>query len=344
MTNHATHTNSTNTADIAIAVTCVVIFALSLIYIEPESKDAAYILGQSVVFALLATIVLRITFLSSAGKKRLAIAYFATLASFFTALIIAGQQRAEREKAALTAIIPELEKDAQALIEARNSRAQFGNKESFTQRPVTSTSISLADDPAAEYRQVQVTLSALMQRQVQMHRDYESELATTGFLTLLDPSRLKSDPTGAKGLVIVQRVRSVVLKHRERSERVLQNLTQDMRQDFSDSGMDRRVVEAFIGGVEKGMVTAQKRAKRLWDLEEEAAAEMGALIALFASAPGWQLKSDNILFPFDEQAAEFNARMSRIDSISKEQEQIRAAADESLRAMVNAFKTVNAKR
>lgn len=345
MTSAVTPQTSTTKTDLIIALACAGAFAMALFYLKPETTSRAYNFGQAIAYAFFAIVVLGVTVLSSAGKKRLVFAYVALLVSFFAGTMIAANQAVEKEKAAINAILPDIEKDAQALLESRDPELKARALEQRIVAPDPTNQASPpsnATDPAGAYRSLQLALSSMFQKQVQMQKDYESDLIATGYSALLDPERLKSDPTGAKGFAILQRAHSVVLKHRARSEAMLGNLPQEARQHFIDSQLPPRAVTAIVEGLEKGASVAQLRAERIWDLEEEVVAELGALLKVFASAQGWQEGSDSFLFPLDEQAAAFNAHTSRIQAIIQEQDAIRKSADEGLKSMVGKLKTLAA--
>lgn len=343
MTSPVTPLNSTSKADLIIAVACAAAFALALFYFKPETTSAAYNFGQAIAYAFFAIVVLGVTALSSAGKKRLAFAYFALLGSFFTGTMIAAQQLVEKERAAINAILPDIEKDAKAFLDSRAPQARESSQTQRTEVPspaIQATPPSGSSDSAEKYRQVQLFLSSLFQRQVNLQNEYSSELNATGYITLLDPVRLKSDPTGFEGFDILQRAHSVVLKHRAKSEAMIENLPREIRQYFTDSQLDPRSVEKIIEGFEKSVAVTQLRAKRSWDLEEAAVAEIRAVLVLFASSPGWQAGTDSLLFPLDGQAAAFNAHMGRIHEITQEQESIRKSADEGLTVMLSKLKSL----
>lgn len=328
----------------SLAAYCLLLILLSVLYAEPDSTDGARIFGQSLVYGLVATIPFSFVAIPDKSNKKVLLAFIVIVLSFQVGRMIAANKQEANAKEALGQIIPEFEKDISRVEDAAktiynttpsNSASVASSKEASLARVTPgSKSMSSQDEAAVQLmQQIQTGFRSVVDRQLAMQKSYQADLAAAGLHSLLDPQRLKADPTGTEGKAILARSRAVLINHRQIFEKHYASIIDDFKQFVPENEHSK----GFYQGMKDSFPRGLEKTTRSWDYEEKILHEFTALVALFKSAQGWEVVNGNLMFPTDTQAEEYNQRLARIDRYSKEQQ---ALIEEGQSGLRNALSTM----
>ncbi|WP_157256690.1 hypothetical protein [Methyloversatilis discipulorum] len=333
-----------STFEWSLAAYCLLLILLSVLYAEPGSTDAARVFGQSLVYGLVAAIPFSLAAIPGKTNKKVLLAFIAIVASFQVGRMIAANTQEANAKEALGQIIPEFEKDVSRVEDA--ARTFYGPtpsdsapdaktpEASLSKVNPGSKSLSSRDEAAVQLmQQIQTGFRWVVDRQLAMQQSYQADLAAAGLNSLLDPQRLKADPTGNQGKAILERSRAALIKHRQIFEKYYGSMIEDFKQFVPENEHSK----GFYRGMRDSFPRGLENTTRSWDYEEKILHEFTALVALFKSAQGWDVVDGNLMFPTDAQAEEYNQRLARIDSYSREQQ---ALIEEGQRGLRNALSTM----
>lgn len=147
----------------------------------------------------------------------------------------------------------------------------------------------------------EVTMKSLMNEAATVHNEYMKALEQAGWMTLLDPARVKRDKGLVESRAIVANATAVVERYRPKAIGVYDTMQQKAALAAFRSDSFRR---EFLDGVNKGVATGKKNTVASWDYEARILKEYGAVVELLARREGhFEIAADNqVVFEADADA------------------------------------------
>lgn len=165
---------------------------------------------------------------------------------------------------------------------------------------------------------VELVSKQLLNDMANAHNEYLAALEGAGWMSLLDAERLKSDTHMQESLRIIQRSEQVMKAHRQKAFAIIESIPDRAQQAPFRSETARR---QFLKGLDVGLVKGRENAEISWGYEAQIIQEYKGIIELLARR--WAHfefdAENNVLFESQSDADDYNARMARVDEITKKQ-------------------------
>ena len=163
---------------------------------------------------------------------------------------------------------------------------------------------------------------------------YSSELNGTGFDQILDVANIRSDPDLSESKRKVEQAQRIVSKYRDLySSRVAALPGLIDKSNLSDS-----LKTQLKAGVAETALKNTNLSERYWESQKGIVTEFGTIIDLLARARGaWKINKDQFEFERQADIDTFNAHLKNIQTLTNEEDAIRAEQIASMKAKIGAF-------
>jgi hypothetical protein len=184
--------------------------------------------------------------------------------------------------------------------------------------PIT-TSFSASPAASGEAGQVERLVKSALARTVAERRNYEAEFQALGWAQVIDPDRLKSDPSALAGSrAMIPRAREIIARCRSRTEA----LHAAARRDIEAADLRPATRRTMLAAMDESAARNKALAAASWDLEEQQIGEIAAVLDLLGSRQGaWQARGGKFVFQRRADLDLFNAHMKNISAAVNKQRQ-----------------------
>lgn len=165
-----------------------------------------------------------------------------------------------------------------------------------------------------------------MNRKVEIHNAYLSEMEAVGWSKLVDADRLKADTMLKESFSIIEKGKSAVKKYKIQNDALLDEARNDLKTlDIAESSKHR-----YAQSLERRISESRVHLDALWGLEEQALVQFENIVKLLAARKGkWIVQDRQILFESQEDLNAFNAYLERVQPLAQQQLLLRQKRDEA---------------
>lgn len=298
--------NSSNRWLVALAVVCAGIIAFGLLISTNTSDDIAYLLGFNFLIALVVWLVFQHTALKRATILAAISSFFVILVALVVSGIVAAKKNQREGATAIREVAVAHSKFAAEV------RANPGANASTPSSPIDTT--QRAKGEFGEYERLMKGYLADIQAQ---RNSYVARLDSSGFVRLLDPTRIAGDRSLSQSKKIIEDAKAIVAEQ-EKATRSLQASFREKLQaaPWNNISVDQ-VLESYDDGVRKG----KPQMVKMWGLERSAVSEYEKIINLLASnRDKWSISIGQIQFSDQATLTQFNQHIETLKAISAEQQ------------------------
>jgi hypothetical protein len=164
-------------------------------------------------------------------------------------------------------------------------------------------------------------------------KSYEAKLTQSGVLDLLDPAALQRNPAVLRDCGATERMRSELTLHRGTMEKRLA----DARNQMLALPGSRDVGEGMVEGFDESMAANRAEFARRWDLGDQSLVELGAICRVLARRT-WKVSGEEIIFSSTRDMEDYNAAITRYNTVYTEQAALEAQAEARARAGIREMK------
>jgi hypothetical protein len=168
----------------------------------------------------------------------------------------------------------------------------------------------------------------------EIQNDYQRELETAGWSTILDPTRLHNDKTFVQSRRILGNAKKAMQRCAARGSAM-----QTMRSKIISLNIDSNLKEKMLQSYDRSVKTWQPKRDRIVVLEEGIVGEVENMINfLEAKSDSWTVIKGEMVFQSDQDADKYNAFLGNIQRYATEQERIKKEAVDATKAALGQMK------
>ncbi len=190
------------------------------------------------------------------------------------------------------------------------------------------------DESAAsgELAILEATLNEYLNQVIANSNAYLTELEAIGYDTLLDGDRIRRDTDLDESQFILARAEVIVDKYEELNVQT----AYDFRDNVAEQAISEESKESFRASFDESLAPSIERASQIWDLERQTLAKVDELLRFLAmSQSSWTTESDQYVFETDKNVEIFNKILGEINTMTEEQEALRALSANNTRDIFN---------
>ncbi len=159
-----------------------------------------------------------------------------------------------------------------------------------------------------------VTAESIAQR-----NEYHAAMEAAGWDRMLDAERLRRDTELRESREIMAVARGLVERYEAKSRELLDG----MPARIAALKLKAATKSAMLAGFEKTAEANRAKLRELWELERRSLAEVeGALQVLASNRRKWSFEDGNFVFSDDRALAAFNARMTAVQALARQQAEL----------------------
>jgi hypothetical protein len=172
----------------------------------------------------------------------------------------------------------------------------------------------------------------MMNEMITVHNDYIAGLSAGGWDNVLNPERIIADADMSGSHAIISHAREQIATCRAQSSRVFTKC----RAKIETLRIGESARRSMLRGFDANVATSTATMAQLWDLEMRAADEIEKMVAILHRMPrAWSASGGQFTFERQEDLDGFNASAAQVQSIVKQQADIRAATAEKTKQSLN---------
>lgn len=295
---------SPKAAFLSLAGVCIAILAYSYVVPGDASEGLAYLVGYKLPIALVIWGLYRWLLGKSLSKPGSLIAFILVHAS----LVAGAYVSAQKQRAEATEMISRIQTDYKSLTQASTGSDGLPQK--------IDTPISAAPVSTGELGEMERLIRQLMVDMVTQRNEYFAELESAGWTKMLDSTRITRDTDLRETQKIVATARALVDKYDSKSKALIDAIPAKINALNVQESSKRDMIRGF----EKTAGQSRTQLVELWALERQTLVEVeGAVLVLGSSRGKWTFKDDNFVFADQRSLDSFNARMSAVQELTRQQ-------------------------
>jgi phage FluMu protein gp41 len=257
------------------------------------------------------------------GLGKAALSLFAIYGSLIAGGIIGYSQ----QRKAARRMVSEIQKEFSTLAESATD--PDGRPRPIERRADTA--------PAAkgEFGEMERFVKNFLNQMASQRNEYSLELNAIGWEKILDPERLKEDRTLAESKLMTNKARVIVNKYRDKTYAIID----DIPHEISSLNISEITKKEMLSGFNKGMEKSRRHIDVIWDLEGKVISEFENIFALLSrKGKVWTISNGQILFYKNNDLNRFNAYVSSIQDMVRQQQVIQKQSIETSNEFFNKFK------
>jgi len=292
---------------VALALLCLGILGYGFFFSNNTVSAPAFLAGKYLVHALLVWGVFHAIFLRKRGANINAIAFIAIYGSLFLSGLIGASQKKQQLVTALSSMHQEYARAASQVVDSTGLPAGIERSPATTPQAM------------GEYGEIERFFREFLDRLVALRSDYLIELEATGWNSVLDAQRIRSDARLSESRVMIERAKASVDSYEQKTSALLQ----DTRLRIGTLDMSESTRRRALEVLDESMGRAGAQLDQQWSLERQVIRQLENIVQLLAASKGWVVEGEHILFSSDAELDRFNSYIQEIQQTVLEQEQIR---------------------
>ncbi len=302
-------------AFVVLGLICAGIFAYQLLVSTDQNTNIPSLIGEKAVYGLILWSVFNHYFGKHLNQHTKPFSFVLVLLSMLGSSYWGAGFRAQ------------LEAESLARIEG-NILSLLEREEDGRMAPIET------DESAAsgELAILEATLNEYLNQVIANSNAYLTELEAIGYDTLLDGDRIRRDTDLDESQFILARAEVIVDKYEELNVQT----AYDFRDNVAEQAISEESKESFRASFDESLAPSIERASQIWDLERQTLAKVDELLRFLAmSQSSWTTESDQYVFETDKNVEIFNKILGEINTMTEEQEALRALSANNTRDIFN---------